>query len=164
MLRISQSIIVLLGVLIGYSLVCAEEPAGSSGDLQLSEELRGLLQAEMAEIASASQALALSYVTGDWESVQRIAEQIRASYVMEKGLSDSQKHELEEKLPDHFKHLDAEFHARAEKLGQAAAAKDRELTAFHYYRMLETCANCHAAFAKSRFPGFTTETPEKHHH
>jgi len=118
----------------------------------------------MREIAGASQAVVMSFVMGDWQSIQRISEQIRASYVMERNISESQKQELEDKLPDHFKRLDAEFHARAERLGSAAAAEDPEIIAFHYYRMLETCTTCHAEFAKSRFPGFSSEAPEAHQH
>jgi len=164
MRRLRQTIIVLMGIWAGYSPVCAQESKINPDDLHLSQELRALLQAEMAEIAGASQAIVTSFVMGDLQSIQRTSEQIRASYVMEKNISNSQKKELEEALPEHFKRLDAEFHGRAQKLGLAAAAEDRELVAFHYYRMLETCASCHASFAKSRFPGFSSEAPEAHHH
>ena len=142
----------------------AQETPASPEDLQLSQELRALLQAEMRELAGASQAVTSAFVMGDWQSIQRISEQIRASYIMERNISDTQKQELRDKLPAHFKRLDADFHARAERLGSAAAAEDPEIVAFHYYRMLETCATCHAAFAKSRFPGFSSAAPEDHHH
>ena len=159
-----MTITTLMGIWIGSSLAYAQAPAILHDDLQLSQDLRTLLQSEMREIAGASQAVVMSFVMGDWQSIQRISEQIRASYVMERNISDSQKQELEDKLPDHFKRLDSEFHARAERLGIAAAAEDPEIIAFHYYRMLETCATCHAAFAKSRFPGFSSEAPKVHQH
>ena len=149
---------------IGSSMAYAQELPVLPDDLQLSQELRTLLLAEMRQIAGASQAIVSSFVTGDWQSIQRISEQIRDSYVMEGNISETQKQELQDKLPDHFKRLDADFHARAERLGMAAAAEDPEIIAFHYYRMLETCATCHAAFAKSRFPGFLSEAPKEHHH
>jgi hypothetical protein len=57
-----------------------------------------------------------------------------------------------------------EFHQRAERLGVAAAAHDPELVAFHYSRLVESCALCHAAFAKSRFPGFSSPAQQGHHH
>ena len=164
MFKIPKTIVTLLCIWIGSSIAYAQEPPVLPDDLQLSQELRTLLQTEMREIAVASQAVVMSFVMGDWQSIQRVSEQIRASYVMERNISNSQKKELENKLPDHFKRLDAEFHARAEKLGSAAAAEDLEMIAFHYYRMLETCATCHAAFAKSRFPGFSSEAPEAHQH
>ena len=164
MFKMTKTVITLMGIWIGGSIVCAQEPQILTDDLQLSEELRTLLQTEMREIAGASQVVVMSFVMGDWQSIQRISEQIRASYVMEGKISVSQKQELEEKLPDHFKRLDSEFHGRAERLGLAAVAEDPEMVAFHYYRMLETCATCHAAFAKSRFPGFSSEAPEVHHH
>ena len=164
MFKMTKKIVILIGIWIGGSIACAQEPPNLADDLQLSRDLRTLLQTEMREIAGASQAVVMSFVMGDWQSIQHISEQIRASYVMERNISDSQKQELEDKLPDHFKRLDAEFHARAERLGLAAAAEDPEIVAFHYYRMLETCATCHAAFAKSRFPGFSSEAPKVHQH
>lgn len=164
MFKMTKAIFTLIGIWIGGSIACAQEPPILTDDLQLSQDLRTLLQTEMREIAGASQAVVMSFVMGDWQSIRRISEQIRASYVMERNISDSQKQELEDKLPDHFKRLDSEFHARAARLGLAAAAEDPEIIAFHYYRMLETCATCHAAFAKSRFPGFSSEAPEIHHH
>lgn len=134
--------------------VYAQESPASHDDALLSEDLRTLLQQEMREVAGASQAIVMSFVSGDWESIGRVSEQIRASYVMERNLSDSQMQELEDKLPDRFKWLDMDFHARAHKLGLAAASEYPEIVAYHYYRLLETCATCHAAYAKSRFPGF----------
>lgn len=164
MFKMTKKIIILTGIWIGSSIACAQEPPTSTDDLKLSQELRSLLQTEMREIAGASQAIVMAFVMGDWQSIQHTSEQIRASYVMERNISDSQKQELEDKLPDHFKRLDSEFHARAERLGLAAAAEDPEIVAFHYYRMLETCATCHAAFAKSRFPGFSSDAPKAHKH
>lgn len=155
----------VLGIIfVGSTIAHAEEPPASPNDLQLSQEVQSLLQAEMREIAVAVQAVALSVATGNWESIKSISENIRTSYVMQKNLTDSQRHELEDQLPDYFKRLDAEFHARAEKLGLAAAANDPETVAFQYYRLIEACATCHATFAKTRFPGFSSISPEKHQH
>lgn len=155
----------VLGVMLtGSTTAYAQESQASPDDLQLSQEVRSLLQAEMREIAVAVQAVAVSLATGNWESIATISENIRASYVMEKNLTDSQRHELEDQLPDYFKRLDAEFHARAEKLGSAAAAHDAEAVAFQYYRLVEGCATCHATFATTRFPGFSSIIPEQHQH
>jgi cytochrome c556 len=123
-------------------------------DLKLSPELLKLLRAEMGEIAGGVQGIALSVAIADWRSIQETSEKIRASYIMEKKLTPAQAEELERVLPEHFKELDSEFHQRAGKLGQAAAAHDPELIVFHYSRLIESCVPCHATYARSRFPGF----------
>lgn len=165
LLRINKwTAVALLGMWAGFGEARAEEPAHQSDDINLSRDLRGLLLDEMREIAGASEAIVTSIASGDWESIHRIGEQIRASYVMAKNLTEEQKKELNDTLPDRFKWLDREFHARAGKLSQAAAARDAELVAFHYSRLLESCATCHAAFAKSRFPGFRPRTSDVHQH
>lgn len=165
MIKGKQVLLAVLGImLIGSLTAYAQDPPASPNDLQLSQEVQSMLQAEMREISVAVQAVAVSLATGNWESIETISENIRASYVMEKNLTDSQRHELEDKLPDYFKRLDAEFHVRAEKLGLAAAFHDPETVAFQYYRLIESCATCHATFAKTRFPGFSSISPEKHQH
>ena len=164
MFNIKPAIVALLGAGICCAVACAHGPPGSGDDLGLSSDLRGLLQAEMREVTAASQALVVALASGDWKAIIAISEQIDASYVMAKNLTDLQKHELEEKLPDRFRELDRDFHARAVKLGIAATMRDPEAVAFQYSRLLESCATCHAAFAGSRFPGFSTKAPEAHHH
>lgn len=164
MITVTRTIIALLGIGIGCATAYAEQPPDLQDGLHLSKDLRTLLQDEMHQIAEASQHIVMYLASGDWKSIERISDEIQASYVMEKNLTEAQKQELEDKLPDRFKWLDREFHARAGKLGQAAAASDAETVAFHYSRLLESCAACHAAFAKSRFPGFSSKTPEDHHH
>ena len=164
MFNIRRTMVALLGVGICSAVACAHEPPGSNDDLGLSDDLRGLLQQEMREITAAGQALVVALASGDWKAIIGISEQINASYVMAKNLTDAQKHELEEKLPDRFRELDSDFHARAVKLGLAAAARDPEAVAFQYSRLLESCASCHAHYAQSRFPGFSPKSPEAGHH
>jgi len=162
--KVTRIFISLIGLLFGCTGAYAQESPASTDDLHLSEDVRTLLIAEMRGIAGASQAVAISLVSGDWVSIQRVSETIRDSYVMEQNLTDVQRQELKTKLPDRFKQLDIEFHGRAERLGSAAAAGNAEIVAFHYYRMLETCVACHTAYAKSRFPGFSSETADIHTH
>ena len=90
MFKMTNAIITLIAVGICSTLAYAQEPSIVSDDIQLSQDLRTLLQTEMREIAAASQAIVMSFVIGDWQSVHRISEQIRASYILEKSLSDSQ--------------------------------------------------------------------------
>lgn len=163
--RIPASIIAIASLLLGGLVPAnAQQPAVAAGDIQLSPQLRELLRAEMREIASGTQILSLALASADWKTVASTSAKIRASYILEKKLSAAQRHELERALPAGFKELDGDFHARAGKLGTAAAAHDSELAAFHFYRMVESCAACHASYAKSRFPGFSPETPATHRH
>lgn len=141
----------------------AEPPAPQPG-IKLSPDLQNLLRAEMREITTGVQGIAVSLATADWHSIQETSTKIRTSYIMEKKLTPAQAKELEQALPERFKQLDAEFHQRAERLGDAAAAHDSEMVAFHYSRLVESCALCHAAFATSRFPGFSSPAQQGHHH
>lgn len=153
---------ILATLLLTLSAAHAEQPA--SADLHLSPQLRGLLQQEMREVARGTQTLAIALATADWKTLHDTAAMIRASYILEKKLTAAQKRELEHALPAGFKQLDAEFHARAEKLAHAAEARDSELAAFHYSRMIESCAACHSTYARSRFPGFSPARPAAHGH
>jgi len=140
------------------------DPHDSHGDIELSPELLNLLREEMREIATGIQGVALSLATANWESIEKTSKDIRASYIMERKLTAAQAQELTQALPEHFKQLDAGFHQRAEKLGEAAAAHDPELVAFQYSRLIESCALCHSAYARSRFPGFSSPVQQRHHH
>lgn len=161
-IRLLTAALVVGSLVAGPANTLAEERSAPSRELKLSPDLRGLLQAEMRGIAQGVQGVALSLAIADWKSIQETSARIRASYIMEKGLTPAQASELEKALPAQFKQLDAEFHQRAEKLGAAAAARDPELAAFHYSRLVESCARCHAAFARKRFPGFAPPTPQDH--
>lgn len=144
--------------------VHAAGPDDSQGDIELSPELLNLLREEMREIASGIQGVALSLATANWESIKKTSRDIRASYIMERKLTAAQAQELAQVLPEHFKKLDAGFHQRADKLGEAAVARDPELVAFQYSRLIESCALCHATYARSRFPGFASPVQQSHHH
>ncbi len=157
--------IILVNTLFAASLyVFAAESRTSSKDLELSPDVLELLRAEMGEIAVAVQGIALSLAIADWGSIQETSKKIQASYIIEKKLTAAQAKELEQALPEHFKQLDTEFHQRAEKLGEAAGAHDPALVAFQYSRLIENCTQCHSAYAKSRFPGFTAPDQQSHSH
>ena len=89
---------------------------------------------------------------------------MQANYLMEKKLTAVQTKELAQALPAHFKQLDGEFHQRAAWLRAAAAAQDSELVACYSSRLVESYALCHAAYARSRFPGFSPPVQQGHHH
>lgn len=136
----------------------AAENRARKQDIKLSPELMNLLRAEMREVATGVQGLALSLATADWKTIQDTSTKIRASYIMEKKLTRPQAEELEKALPLEFKQRDAQFHQRAQKLAAAAAAHDAERVAFHYSRLLESCVGCHSEYARGRFTGFDSPT------
>lgn len=162
--KLRATIFVIFNLASGSIATYAAEPPATQPGIKLSPDLQNLLRAEMREITTGVQGIAVSLATADWQSIQETSTKIRTSYIMEKKLTPAQAKELEQSLPDQFKQLDAEFHQRAERLGVAAAAHDPDLVAFHYSRLVESCAICHAAFAKSRFPGFSPPAQQGHHH
>ena len=158
------TMIVIGGLGMACAHACAAEPEAVRQDIELSPGVLNLHRAEMGEIAGGVQGIALSLATADWMSIQETSRKIRASYIMEKKLTAAQAKELEQALPEYFKQLDTEFHQRAEKLGLAAAVHDPELVAFQYSRLVENCTVCHAAYARSRFPGFSSPPLQGHLH
>ena len=165
MLSRAFAAIMAIGILGATSVDCfPAEPHVKRQDLVLSPEVLKLLRAEMVEIAGGVPGIGLALASADWKSIQETSRKIRDSYVMEKQLTVAQAEELERALPEHFKQLDRAFHQRAEKLGQAAAVHDPELVAFQYSRLLESCAVCHSAYARSRFPGFAASDRQGHQH
>ncbi|MCB1684412.1 MAG: cytochrome c [Pseudomonadales bacterium] len=141
----------------------AEEHSAESR-IDLSPELALLLRAEMSELAGGLQSVTYSITTADWAAVEATSHRMHESYIMNASLTRLQTEELEQKLPERFKLLDAAFHARAEKLGQAAAAGDGELVTYHYSRLVENCVSCHSAYATNRFPGFARDPEAAHAH
>jgi len=162
--KLLATIFVICNLASGSISTYAAEPQAPQPGIKLSPDLQNLLRAEMREITTGVQGIAVSLATADWQSIRDTSTKIRTSYIMEKKLTSTQAKELEQALPEQFKQLDAEFHQRAERLGGAAAAHDPELVAFHYSRLVESCALCHAAFAKSRFPGFSSPAQQEHRH
>jgi len=162
--KLLATIFVICNLASGSISTYAAEPQAPQPGIKLSPDLQNLLRAEMREITTGVQGIAVSLASADWQSIQETSTKIRTSYIMEKKLTPAQAKELEQALPERFKQLDAEFHQRAERLGGAAAAHDPELVAFHYSRLVESCALCHAAFARSRFPGFLTPAQQGHPH
>ena len=147
--------------------ICASayggQPAAAAAGISVSPELLELFRAEMRGLLSGTQAISAALPAGDWASVAATSEQMRSSYILEKELTKAQRAELAG-LPQDFRIMDEQLHARADKLARAASAKDAELAAFQYGRLLETCAGCHAIYAQQRFPGFSVPAAAPHQH
>jgi len=143
---------------------CLAEERHEPGKVELSPELSGLLKAEMGELSRGVRTVAVSLASADWEAIEEASGKMHESYIMKRSLTPAMAAELKSKLPEQFKALDAAFHARALKLRDAARNKDVELSAFHFSRLLESCAGCHRKFAGERFPGFEDSTQGPHEH
>ena len=132
--------------------------------LSLRPDLLALLQAEMREISSGVQNIPVAIAEGDWRKLIQTSESIQSSYIMAKALTRDQAEALEAALPDRFKQIDSDFHARAGKLARAAESRDFELASYHYSRLIEACAQCHSLYASDRFPAFGPARADEHHH
>jgi hypothetical protein len=130
----------------------AAAPAGPVQ--QLSPELRGLFRDEMVALQGAMLELVPAIVSGDAEAIARLAERMRAGYVLAQKLTDAQREELERALPAAFLERDGEFHGLAGGLADAAREHQEALVPFYFYKLTESCVGCHARYAAHRFPGY----------
>jgi hypothetical protein len=162
--RILTICTLFLSLLIAPATTLAGDSETHGEPLVLPSDLMVLLQAEMREITIGVQKIPVAIAQADWETLLQTGESIRSSYIMAKALSPEQSEALEAALPARFKQLDAAFHARAGALAEAAGARDSELASYHFSRLVEGCAGCHAIYAKSRFPGFGPAAEQGHQH
>ena len=125
--------------------------------ISLTPELQALLNQEMHQIKSGMESLVLASVSGDWKKIASVGHQIKHSYILKQKLSDKQRHQLHEKLPAGFKQLDQKLHNYAGMLSHVAKEHDIELVNYYLYKMNETCASCHASYARDKFPGFNAK-------
>ncbi|MBW2279527.1 MAG: cytochrome c [Deltaproteobacteria bacterium] len=135
-----------------------EDPTAS-----LSPALRETFVAEMRHLDTGLGSAVSALAHADWAALEHTALEIKNSFILKQRLSPEQKAELHRVLPPAFLALDRRFHARAQRLADAARSADAELAAFHVYRLTEACGSCHAQYAKHRFPGFHT-APAEHQH
>lgn len=156
--------IFLIATTFSIAPVNAQHATAEAHALKLSPPLLELLRAEMRAILTGVQSLPESIATADWKSVADTGAQISESYIFAQKITPAQRKELSHSLPEYFKKLDSGFHLEAKKLEAAAYNHDAQLVTFHYYRLIETCTSCHAAYATSKFPGFAPAMKDSHHH
>jgi hypothetical protein len=109
------------------------------------------------------QELVPDIVSGNWEGIAAQAKEMEGSYIMKQKLSDEQRKELRQKLPAGFKELDGTFHRLAGMLAHVAEDKHAELVSFYFYKLMDTCTQCHSRYAAERFPSLASEE-EQHKH
>ncbi len=127
------------------------------------KDIKVLLTREMRAIEKGMQVLLHSIVTADWQTTAETAKQIQSSYLLKQGLTAEQKADLHQQLPEQFIALDHSFHQFAGMLAYAAEAKNSDVVNFYFYKMTESCVQCHSRYAKQKFSGFSVETYEVHH-
>ena len=130
----------------------------------LSPKLQQALTDEMRALNEAMPRLVVAVAVGDWHTIHELGGRIRDSFIMKQAMSRKERAELHRALPQGFLQMDADFHAHAGRLAQAAAEHDGELVAFYSYRLMDGCMRCHAAYASDKFPGFGKPAGRGHQH
>ena len=139
------------------------EPEAAPG-VELSPDLKALLNQEMALIQKGMMDLIPVIAAGEWEDAASIGNQIKASFILKQKLTASQKEELHRVLPELFVEMDQEFHNSAGMLAHAAEMKNADVVNFYFYKMTAACVSCHGKFAAARFPGLVQGEGQEGHH
>jgi hypothetical protein len=146
----------------GTPLAHADDHA-EKGVESLSPEVRSLLSKEMVAIQNGMMSLIGAYASGNFDEIASVAEQIKSSYILKQDMSRQQMHELHQKLPQSFVHLDKQFHNYAGLLEEAARKNNGELVGFYFSKLVDSCSGCHSQHAKHRFPAFENPDEESTH-
>ncbi len=154
----------IFAVLLALAILPAESAEPQPVGPKLTPKLKKLLAEEMRAVNHASQQIVAALAAGDHAAVAKAAQQIHDSFILEKKLTDKDKHDLETAVPPAFLDLDGAFHLMAARLAESARYKDGDLETHYFGRMLEMCQTCHSRFASDRFPGFGGKSPATHAH
>ncbi len=129
----------------------------------LSAEVRTLLKKEMAALEKGMKLIIPAVISGNMQDIEKIAGQMKNSYILKQQMSKHQMHELHQKLPHGFLKQDGEFHRLAGMLEHVAKEKNTELVGFYYSKLVESCVSCHSDYATHRFPKLDSHQPESSH-
>ena len=132
--------------------------------LQISPDLKKLLNQEMAAIQDGMMALIPAMSAGEWEEVATIGKNIKASFIMKQKLTEAQREELHRVLPPSFIEMDQDFHKSSGMLAHAAEMKNADVMNFYFSKLNQACVSCHAKFATERFPGLAKAADGDDHH
>ncbi len=146
----------------GAPLAHADDHA-EKGVERLSPEVRSLLNKEMVAIQKGIVSVLGVYASGNFEEIATVAGRIKNSYILKQDISRQQRHELHQKLPKSFVHLDQQFHKHAGLLEAAAKNNNDELTGFYFSKLVDSCSGCHSQHAKHKFPAFEEPDEENTH-
>jgi len=131
---------------------------------RLSPNLLSLLNQEMGLIQQGVMDMVPAIAAGEWDKVSTLGLKIKKSFILKQKLTDAQKEELHQVLPEQFIEMDMDFHKSAGMLAHAADMKNADVVNFYFYKMTAACVSCHSKYAQERFPGLVNEDKEGHHH
>ena len=123
--------------------------------VQLSPGVKSLLTREMIELQNGMKEIVPALVAGKWQEIETIGKRMHDSYIMKKSLTEEQMHELHESLPAGFQQLDHAFHHSASLMAEAAGKQNHKQVSYYYFRLTETCVECHTLYATEKFPLFS---------
>ncbi len=115
-------------------------------------KLRGLLIQEMLALLDASKQIMEALMRGQNDLVARNAKAIHDSFILEQGMSDSDRQAFHDSVPHAFIERDQALHDLSERLANAAREGDQLAQRKLFTEMLNACVACHAAHATDRFP------------
>jgi len=154
--------LVFLMILFSSACSIAEEKNNihqqNTQNLNLPLDIKQLLKKEMLAVEKGMQKLISTIAAGDWQQTAVIGKQIQASYLMKQNLTDEQLKHLHHILPEQFIKLDHSFHHYAGMLAHAAEVKNADVVSFYFYKMNDSCIQCHSSYAQSKFTGFSAST------
>ena len=127
-------------------------------------DIKQVLKKEMQAIEKGMQELVSTIAVGNWQKTAAIGKQIEASYILKQSLTTEQMEHLHHSLPEQFIKLDHSFHHYAGMLAHAAEVKNAEVVSFYFYKMNDSCVQCHSTYAKGKFPGFSGGKENPHFH
>ena len=130
----------------------------------LSLDIKQVLKMEMQAIEKGMKELVSTIAVGNWQKTAAIGKQIEASYILKQSLTTEQMEQLHHSLPEQFLKLDHSFHHYAGMLAHAAEVKNAEVVSFYFYKMNDSCVQCHSTYAKGKFPGFSDGKGNIHSH
>ncbi len=138
-------------------------PEAASPVIKLSPDLQQLLKDEMNAVQMGMQDMLPLIAAGEWPQLAKIAANIQQTFIMQQQLSPEQMSQLHQALPAEFIDLDQNFHRMAGMLAQVSEARHQELVTFYYYKLAESCMDCHSHFATHRFPAFARPAMDQGH-
>lgn len=138
------------------NIVIAEEAPSSAVGAALPENVRVLLIQEMMALRNATQNLMDGLVQGRDEVVAENAQAMHDSFIMAKKMTAADKEALVKAVPAAFLEKDKAFHKLSAQLAKAAESGDRPKQNELFAELINACAQCHAAHASDRFPGFSS--------
>ena len=160
---VKGNIIIIMAVVLlsGLSVIALSDETLDSVDvnpeqLQLPENVKTDLLLEMATITRLMGDLLEYMVQGDVKHSATIAMEIRDTNFRQKSDSKELK-QIMKSLPKGYIELNRRFHSLANELVKAVDANDFKTATSLYSEMTQGCFNCHAAYAKTRFPNLESE-------